>query len=581
MRANELADRLAMQAESVASYLLPNGKRDGREWVCGDAQGNPGKSMKVCISGDKVGVWKDFAEDNGGDLLSLWCEVRNISVSAAMTEVREYLGVSRTQIENEVKIKPIAAPVPAPSNYLEGRGISQATQHRYKTTEESGVVTFPFYVGSDCLFKKFRSVLDKSKQWSEGDKPLLFGWQAIGPKQRTVIITEGEIDALSWMEMGYPALSVPNGAKSHGWVEIEFERLERFDKIYLALDADPKGREGVKELIARLGPERCPIIDTKNFKDANEILLAGEDPKPFIRDAVWQDPEELESAGSFKSAVLDSFKNGVDSEPGIDSPFSKLNGLLRFRVNEYVVLSGVNGHGKSQLAGMINLSAIEQGWKPVIFSGEMKPKRMLNKMVKQATAESEPSEVKINSAMDWLGEKMHLFNLTGMAKTDRLLQVFEYAHKRYGSNLFIIDSMAMCGIAEDDYNGQKKFVSQICDFRNKYPVNVIMLAHARKTQSEDTSTGKMDIKGTGAITDLADTVLTLWRNKPKERARFEDEAAYTSKFQFQADAILSCSKQRNGEWEGSAKLWWRKQANQFVEFETAQPQVYYSNLRAV
>lgn len=581
MRANELADRLAQQAESVASYLLPSGKRDGSEWVCGNIQGEPGKSLKVCLSGSKAGVWKDFADsEKGGDLLGLWAETQNISISEAMDQAREYLGVPKTQVERKVKLKPLASPDLVRSNYLESRGISQETQQRYKTAEENGVVTFPFYVDGECVFKKFRNVADKSKQWSEG-KPVLFGWQAIGPKQRTVIITEGEIDAMSWAEMGYPALSVPNGAKSHGWVELEYERLERFDKIYLAFDADEKGREGVPELLERLGCERCPTVDTMNFKDANEILLAGQNPKEYIEKATWHDPEELKLADEFRREVYDSFENGLDSEPGFQTPFKKLENLLRFRIHELVILSGVNGHGKSQLAGQTVLSAIRQGWRPVIYSGEMKPKRFLNKIVIQAGADNQPSMPKVKNVFDWLGDKLHVFNLTGTAKTSRLIEVFTYAHKRYGSNLFIIDSLAMCGIAEDDYKGQKRFVEQLCDFRNAYPVNVVLLAHARKTENEDKSTGKMDIKGTGAITDLADTVLTLWRNKPKERAKFEDEDAYRQKFHLEPDALLTCSKQRNGDWEGRARLWWARRANQFVETEQSEAEVYYSHLRAI
>lgn len=583
MRANELAERLAQQAESVASYLLPSGKRDGGEWVCGNIYGEPGKSLKICISGSKQGVWKDFADsDKGGDLLGLWAEVRNVSISEAMNEARDYLGIPRTEIERTPKLTPIAAPQPAPSNYLESRGISQATQQRYKTTEENGVVTFPSFIGSDCVFKKFRNIHDKTKQWSEGGKPMfLFGWQAIGAKQRSVIITEGEIDALSWMELGYPALSVPNGAKSHQWIEYEFENLERFDKIYLAFDSDSTGREGLAEVLERLGPERCPTIDTGHHKDANELLQSGEDPKPYIKNATWHDPEELKLASHFGNEVYDSFENGLDSEPGFNTPFPKLDGLLRFRINELVILSGVNGHGKSQLAGQLTLSAIGQGWKPVIYSGEMKPKRFLNKMVIQAGADNQPSMPKVRNVFDWLGDKLHVFNLTGSAKTSRLLEVFAYAHRRYGSNLFIIDSLAMCGIAEDDYKGQKAFIEQLCDFRNTYPVNVILLAHARKALDENKSTGKMDVKGTGAITDLVDTVLTLWRNKPKEHAKHNDEEAYQAKFQFEPDALMTCSKQRNGDWEGAARLWWKRKANQFVETDKTDAEIYYSHLRAV
>ncbi|OGO94414.1 MAG: hypothetical protein A3F10_02720 [Coxiella sp. RIFCSPHIGHO2_12_FULL_42_15] len=61
----------------------------------------------------------------------------------------------------------------------------------------------------------------------------------------------------------------------------------------------------------------------------------------------------------------------------------------------------------------------------------------------------------------------------------------------------------------------------------------------------------MDIKGTGSITDLADNVFTVWRNKNKEPS--------------EPDAILQCDKQRNGEWEGKISLWFDSVSLHYLE----------------
>ena len=101
MRANEIAERLAVDAEGVASYLLPNGKRDGAEWVCGNLDGDPGKSLKVHLRGTKAGVWKDFAEGSGGDLLGLWMKVNGQNLSEAMRDAKDYLGIRDTDIHRD------------------------------------------------------------------------------------------------------------------------------------------------------------------------------------------------------------------------------------------------------------------------------------------------------------------------------------------------------------------------------------------------------------------------------------------------------------------------------------------------
>src|SRR5690606_6433008 len=109
-------------------------------------------------------------------------------------------------------------------------------------------------------------------------------------------------------------------------------------------------------------------------------------------------------------------------------------------------------------------------------------------------------------------------------KTDKLLEVMDYCFKRYGVRLFVIDSLLKCGIDEDDYTAQKRFVEQLCDFKNSTNSTVLLVCHARKQADENRPVGKMDIRGAGAISDLADTVLAIHRNKRKERERTEAEA---------------------------------------------------------
>ena len=86
---NEISYRLAQEAEAIAGMLLPNGKRLGPEWVAGSVQGEAGDSLKVRITGNKAGVWKDFAEGSGGDLIDLWAATRSTSLKEAFQQARE------------------------------------------------------------------------------------------------------------------------------------------------------------------------------------------------------------------------------------------------------------------------------------------------------------------------------------------------------------------------------------------------------------------------------------------------------------------------------------------------------------
>lgn len=124
--------------------------------------------------------------------------------------------------------------------------------------------------------------------------------------------------------------------------------------------------------------------------------------------------------------------------------------------------------------------------------------------------------------------------------------------------MFLIDSLLKCSLADDDYNGQKTFIEQLCDFKNEYACHVHVVAHPRKGCDENNVPGKLDIKGTGSITDLADNCFTIWRNKDKTNAN-------------EADCIWQCHKQRNGEWEDKFAFWFDQKSFQYLEQFRSKP----------
>jgi hypothetical protein len=87
---------LRERIEELATYLFPNGKREGSHWSVGDVNGAPGKSFKICIAGEKAGLWGDFASDakHSRSLLDLWMQARNVDFATALREAADWLGCS-------------------------------------------------------------------------------------------------------------------------------------------------------------------------------------------------------------------------------------------------------------------------------------------------------------------------------------------------------------------------------------------------------------------------------------------------------------------------------------------------------
>jgi hypothetical protein len=53
----ELKASLAVQAEAFCPWLYPAGRREGQYYLVGSLAGEPGKSLKINVTGPKTGVW--------------------------------------------------------------------------------------------------------------------------------------------------------------------------------------------------------------------------------------------------------------------------------------------------------------------------------------------------------------------------------------------------------------------------------------------------------------------------------------------------------------------------------------------
>ncbi|MBJ8882507.1 toprim domain-containing protein, partial [Citrobacter freundii] len=471
MTPSELSDQLWNQVERVAKYLLPNGKRESHEWVAGSINGESGKSLKVNLAGKKV--WSDFAEGTAGDLLDLWVAVRDCGLHQAMTEAKEFLGIKdddhhfsakqqkKFSRPDRKKISRYLTKTEKHIEYLATRGISAETAKLYEVASakvwngerELEALAFPYKRDGELLqVKRISTERPDGKKviMAEGDcEPCLYGWQAIPNNMRIVILCEGEIDCMSYHQYGFPALSVPfgggKGAKQQ-WIEFEYHNLDRFDEIWISMDSDEVGQAAAREIATRLGEHRCRLVKLPH-KDINECLMAGissDDIVGYLERASFFDPEELYSAREFYQDTINAFYGKEQSL--FYSPWECLNHNFAFRQAELSLVNGVNGHGKTEVVGHVALEAMRHGVKTCIASLEIKPGILLKRLTRQSTCLKLPPQLEIESAFKFYDDRLWLFGLTGTAKADRLIEIFTYAWKRYGIELFIIDSLMKCGI---------------------------------------------------------------------------------------------------------------------------------------
>lgn len=554
MNARDLSARLADQASDIAQYLLPKGKRASGEWKAGSTSGEEGQSLSVRLTGAKKGMWRDFAPDVGGDLLDLWAATRSLSIAEAMAEAKQHLGIRDEMPQRErpsykrparPQCQPPASAVQA---WLTGRGLTADTIAAFKVGEMvrdgKHIAVLPYLREGDFVNAKYRDVADKRGMRQEKDaEPCLFGWHLIDPRARTVAITEGEIDCMTLHQVGIPALSVNAGAGNHQWIENDWQRLDRFSEILVCFDNDEAGQKGAQEVVKRLGIDRCKLV-TFGAKDANQWLqdgAGGEDFHAALKDAKHVDPTELVSIADFFGPLRELLYPTTTAEPLPRLLLGeKYESCFEFRGGELSVWTGINGHGKSLMLSQVQLGLMHQGVRVCVFSGEMTPLEQAKRMLKQCTGLERPTAAYLDATAEWLRDKMWIFNVVGTASIDRLIEVFRYAARRYGIEQFVIDSLMVTDVPEDGpgaFTAQKMAIQKLTGFAKEHRAHVHLVAHPRKAKDESAAPGKMDVGGSGKITDGADNIFSVWS------ARKEDSQEDDGK----PDALLELHKQRNGE----------------------------------
>lgn len=607
MDAGQLKIQLSARVEDVCKFLLPEGNRSGAEWCVGSVNGEKGQSLKVHLAGEKAGVWSDFAESKSGDLLDLYRAVKGVSLPDAISWAKSYLGVIEPEFDRTIPPKqykkPIVKDVRAPQNgaldYLtKVRGLTPETIKAYQMGEQDvrtfhlpgdkthkcAAVVFPFKTSAngDLKFVKYLGVErpdgNRLINAEAGCEPILFGWQSLKDSPRSIVLAEGELNAASWHQYGFPSLAVPLGAgngNKNAWIASEWNRLEQFETIYLSFDQDKPGRDSITDLVERLGRHRCRVVPPMpdGLKDINDCLVASI-PKPQIQalldSAKTCDPKELRSAVEFTEDVIEQFYPPEGTHLGVAMPFGGYADKFAFRLGELTIATGTRGHGKTQALNWIHVIAMEQGERVCIASFEMPAKVLLRRMVRQITTLRLPSTEYIRRAMRWFADKLWIYDHVGTADRKRILEVFEYAYRRYGVRYFVVDSLMKCRIGGDDYNGQDAFLDDLDSFCQRLGVHVTLVAHARKDKDESQIAGNNDVKGSGGITDKAWNVISIWRNKAKEIAvqkmvQMQPLDRDDQKASEGPDCIWYVDKQREGDgWIGKIELGFDPDSQQFV-----------------
>lgn len=292
--------------------------------------------------------------------------------------------------------------------------------------------------------------------------------------------------------------------------------------------------------------------------------------------------QKVREAAVYLDGIVEDVAN-PKQEKIVQLPWEKTHEEFAFRAGEVTLYAGSNGGGKSLITGQIALHLIKQHQKVCIASFEMKPKRSLERMLRQFAGENihKPrymdKEKYIRQIVDRLKTFSHnhlwFYDQQGTTSSEQVISVARYCAVKLGVTHVFIDSLMKCVQGEDDYNGQKWFIDELCALARDHNIHIHLIHHIRKLSNEESTPNKHDIKGTGAIADQVDNVFMVWRNKKKEHLA----SAGGSIDPQTNDAMLMCEKQRNGEVEDWYSLWFHRESQQFVERWDGLPMAFDEN----
>jgi twinkle protein len=271
--------------------------------------------------------------------------------------------------------------------------VSRQTDGSVIPNSDGNIVVFPFLEGGVVVNEKYRGPGKQFWQRPNGRRTF---WNAdalddpaLEAGHQALVITEGEIDALTAIEAGFPlSVSVPDGAppvpegeKPHDLAPIDPEsehsgkfeflwnnrdRLKRIKRFIIATDRDRPGRRLEAELVRRLSASRCQFVKFPDgCKDLNEIaMLHGNDAVAAA----------LNNAKPYPVRGLYRLSDYPDREalPTFSTGWWTIDRHLRLFVGEFMIVTGIPGHGKSTwvLNLLSNLAALHD-WRTAVFSPEM------------------------------------------------------------------------------------------------------------------------------------------------------------------------------------------------------------------
>lgn len=413
---------------------------------------------------------------------------------------------------------------------LRSRSITEDVCKRFNVryNNQTKTLRFPYYSQSGQLVAFKSRDPDKEFTWTgTNEDHTLFGQQLWGAG-KSIVITEGEIDALSVFQArpSWPVVSLPNGAPAaKKALQHQLKWLMGFEEIVLFFDSDDVGQAAAQECATLFPHDRLHIANISPYKDANEALV--DKNTDAIRQAFWN-----KKPYSPKTVIdgRDLFDLAIRPLHGRDAdwPFAALDSTTGgLRKRELVTVTAGSGIGKSTFCGEVAQHLIDQGESVGYIALEESLQRtalrlMSVKANKKLHIDNELPEDELKAAFDQsIGTgRVYLRDGFGSVDPESILSDCRFMALAKEVGWIILDHLSIL-LSGNETHDERKLIditmTKLRSFVEETGVGMLLISHLKRPQGDrghedgqQVSLGQL--RGSHSIVQLSDIVIALERN---------------------------------------------------------------------
>lgn len=433
---------------------------------------------------------------------------------------------------------------------IQSRGLTEETCKKFGYTigmhNGAPVQIANYKRGGEIIGQKIRTK-NKEFLWNGIKRPGLYGQQLWKSNGRKLIITEGEIDAMSVsqiQEHKWPVVSLPHGAAAaKKAIKQELEWIETFEEVILMFDMDEPGEKAAYECCMLMTPGKAKIAQLP-LKDANEMLLAHRSQELIT--AIWNAKDYLPSGIVNANELWDDIQKPI--EEGLSYPWNSLTNLTHgIRTGEVVTLGAGTGLGKTTCFKQIayHLLTVHMQKVGVLFLEESNAMTALSLMSLKARKPLHLPGVKISDKEKheiysdlFDSGNLYLFNHFGSTDFDEIKIRMRFLAVSCGVKYIFLDhvtALTSGGKQADERKEIDKIMTELASIVRELDITLFMISHLTTPETSSHEEGARvtirQFRGSRSIGQWSNYVFALERNQQAD----DESKRHTSTFRILKD----------------------------------------------